>query len=434
MTLASRDQQAIWHPYTQHQMTDLPIAITHGQGAYLFDTTGKRYLDLISSWWVNLHGHAHPAIAKAIYEQAMKIEHVIFSGFTHGPAVELAEKVLQILPNHFSKIYYSDNGSTAVEIALKMAYQYWRNQKEPQRQRFIAFKNSYHGDTFGAMAVGKTCGFFSHFEDILFPVDMFTYPEIELADEKVLAKETNTLMQLEAHLKQYAHETAALIIEPLIQGSSGMRMCSIRFLQALEKLMQQYNVLVIYDEVMTGFGRTGELFACIKAQTSPDIICLAKGLTGGFLPLAMTACHERIYQAFLGDSFNSALAHGHSFTANPLGCAAALASWDLLMAADTQANIAMIEKTHQKQAVILQQLSHLENFRFCGTIAAFDIKTIEGYGSHFSLQLRQRFLQQGLLLRPLGNVIYLLPPYCIKQDELLETYAIILHELAGVIA
>ncbi len=431
MTLALRDQTLIWHPFTQQQIAALPIPITRGDGAYLIDQEGKRYLDLISSWWVNLHGHAHPAIAEAIYEQALQLEHVIFAGFTHAPAVNLAEELLQILPNHFKKVFYSDNGSTAVEVALKMAYQYWRNLGEKSRTRFIAFENGYHGDTVGAMSLGKKIGFFSHFDDLLFAVDMFPYPTTWLQDETISIKEQRVLSQLTDYLEKHARETAALIIEPLIQGSSGMQMCRPEFLQQLEKLMRQYGVLVIYDEVMTGFGRTGEYFACLKANTKPDIICLAKGLTGGFLPLAVTVCEERIYQAFLGDNFDRALAHGHSFTANPLGCAAALASLKLLKNTETRARIQKISAVHKE---ILPTLSGIERPRSCGTIAAFDLKTSINYGSGLSNKLRERFLQKGLLIRPLGNIIYFLPPYCVSESELRDSYDIVINEITGVTA
>ncbi|HLB57893.1 MAG TPA: adenosylmethionine--8-amino-7-oxononanoate transaminase, partial [Gammaproteobacteria bacterium] len=300
MSISDRDRATIWHPYTQHQTTPLPLSIVRAKEAYLFDESHHRYLDLISSWWVNIHGHAHPEIAKAIYEQALTLEHVIFSGFTHEPAVLLAEELLQLLPPHFSKIFYSDNGSTAIEVALKMAYQFWRNQGVSTRQRFMVFENGYHGDTVGAMSLGKGSQFFKEFDDLLFKVDLFPYPATWIEDNNICEKEEKTLEKIADYLEKYGHETAALIIEPLIQGAGGMRLCRPLFLKKLETLLRTYNILMIYDEVMTGFGRTGNTFACQKAQTQPDIICLAKGLTGGFLPLAVTACREDIYQAFLG--------------------------------------------------------------------------------------------------------------------------------------
>lgn len=428
MNLAERDQSIIWHPFTQHYQSAIPIPIVRGEGAYLFDEKGNALLDLISSWWVNLHGHSHPEIAKAIYDQALTLEHVIFSNFTHEPAVLLADQILKLLPNHFKKVFYSDNGSTSVEIALKMAYQFWQNQGQIKKRRFLAFKNAYHGDTVGAMSVGKGSGFYSRFEDLFFPVDLFSYPETWINDSEIETKEQEVLLQLEQHLDQHREEIAALIIEPLIQGASGMRMCRPEFLQKMENLLKSYDILIIYDEVMTGFGRTGAYFSCLKAATAPDIICLSKGLSGGFLPLAMTVCTDKVYQAFLGDDFSTALAHGHSFTANPLGCAAGLASLKLLLDANTQQQISRIESVHSTNLSKLnpKRISHR---RYCGTIAAFDLKFIDGYGSKNSIELRNRFLKRGLLIRPLGNVIYLLPPYCITENELINVYNVIAEEI-----
>lgn len=431
-TLAQRDQQAIWHPFTQHQTAALPMPIASGRGAYLYDEQGKAYLDLISSWWVNLHGHSHPAIAQAIYEQALKLEHVIFSGFTHEPAVSLAEKLLALLPSQFTKIFYSDNGSTSIEVALKMAYQYWRNQGETQRKRFMSFKSGYHGDTFGSMSLSKDSGFYTHFKDLFFSVDTFTYPETWMNDDVVELKEQQVLDTLAQHLEVHAKETAAIILEPLVQGASGMKMCRPSFLRQLEALIKSYGILIIYDEVMTGFGRTGSDFACQKANTNPDIICFAKGITGGFLPLAATACHEHIYAAFLDDSVANALIHGHSYTANPLGCAAGLASLELLLHPDTRTQMAMLERVHQQQLQSLMQTGLIEKPRYCGTIAAFDLKMKAGYGSKESTQLREKFLERGLLIRPLGNVFYLLPPYCVTEKQLNHVYDIILQEIQGV--
>lgn len=420
--LSQRDQAAVWHPFTQHQMSSLPLAIKRGQGAYLFDQQGKAYLDLISSWWVNIHGHAHPLIAKAIYEQALRLEHVIFAGFTHEPAVVLAEKLLNLLPAGFSKVFYSDNGSTSVEVAIKMAYQYWHNQGEGQRQRFLAFSGGYHGDTFGAMAMGRSSQFFEHFSDLLFSVDHAPYPATWTGDEQIAEKENQALLWIEGYLQQYHRELAAIIIEPLIQAASGMRVCRSEFLLALEKLARSYNILIIYDEVMTGFGRSAANFACEKAGTHPDIICLAKGLTGGFLPLAVTVCQEHIYQAFLHESINHALVHGHSYTANPLGCAAALASLEILEQQATLQQIRSITATHQEMLAVLSALPGVEKTRQCGTMAAFDIAVNTTYGSKLSQAWRNIFLEHGLLIRPLGKVIYLLPPYCISQEDLRKAY------------
>ncbi|MEO8402791.1 MAG: adenosylmethionine--8-amino-7-oxononanoate transaminase [Gammaproteobacteria bacterium] len=432
MTLSERDHSVVWHPFTQHKTSSMQTPIVRGEGAYLIDENNNRILDLISSWWVNLHGHAHPEIAKAIYTQAMQLEHTVFSGFTHEPAIQLAEQLLEILPPAFSKIFYTDNGSTAVESALKIAYQYWHNRGEKKRQRFIGFKNGYHGDTFGAMSVGKKSGFFAPYEDLFFSVDFFSYPSTWTNDSAVEKKEQAVLTELDQHLKLYADETAAMILEPLVQGAGGMQMCRPEFLQQLEQLVRSHGVLIIYDEVMTGFGRTGEYFACLKANTTPDIICLSKGITGGFLPLAVTACQEFIYQGFLSDSIGTALLHGHSYTAHPIGCAAALASLKILKSPEVARQQKMIENTHR---VALSELRDtVDQQRYCGTIAAFNLKMSPTYGSNVSEKLRKQLLKKGLLLRPLGNVIYFLPPYCISEADLKNAYAILIEEIQGVTA
>jgi adenosylmethionine-8-amino-7-oxononanoate aminotransferase len=433
MTLQSRDQAILWHPYTQHHTSLPPIAISRAKGIYLITEDNKKYMDLISSWWVNIHGHCHPEIAKTIYEQAMTLEQVIFAGFTHEPAVVLAENILRILPSGFNRVFYSDNGSTAVEVALKMAYQYWRNQGEGQRHRFIAFENGYHGDTFGAMSVGKRSGFFSHFLELLFAVDTFAYPATWIGDELVKQKEQTVLNKLAEYLQKYSAEVAALIIEPLVQGASGMHMCTPRFMREIEKLVRSHGILIIYDEAMTGFGRTGKYFACTTAQTTPDIICLAKSISGGFLPLAMTVCSEKIYAAFLDNSPTKMLTHGHSFMANPLGCAAGIASLKLLEDEKVQSQIKMIQETHTKNLLAIAELELIEKPRLCGTISAFNFKVEAQYGSQESIKLQQRFLNNGLLLRPLGNAIYLLPPYCITQEELSSAYNVIIQEIQGVV-
>jgi adenosylmethionine-8-amino-7-oxononanoate aminotransferase len=432
MTLSSRDKKVIWHPFTQHKNAYSPLAITSGEGAYLTDENGKRYLDLISSWWVNIHGHGQPDIAKAIYEQALKLEHVIFAGCTHEPAVELAEKLLGVLPSGFQRVFFSDNGSTSIEIALKMAYQYWRNLGEVNRTRFIAFQGAYHGDTVGAMSVGKSSGYYSHFHDLLFHVDMFPYPATWIGDADVEKKENETLTLISAHLDLHGKEISSIIIEPLIQGSIGMRMCRPEFLRQLEALVREHGIIIIYDEVMTGFGRTGDYFACGKANTTPDIICLSKGITGGFLPFAVTVCQEKIFEAFLGDSIASAFTHGHSYTANPLGCAAGIASLKILRSPKTLQSLAMIEAIHEQQISKMMQTGVIENPRICGTVAAFDLKFAPEYGSRRSLELQNNFMRKGMLLRLIGKVIYFLPPYCITEAELRRAYEVVTEELEGV--
>jgi len=432
MNLTQRDAQAIWHPFTQHATAANPVGISRGKGAYLFDENNHALLDLISSWWVNLHGHAHPTIAKAIYDQAMQLEHVIFAGFTHEPAVQLAENLLTVLPSNLKKVFYSDNGSTAIEVALKMAYQFWYNQGQKQKQTFIAFERGYHGDTFGAMALGKSSGYFHAYENFLFEVKTFAFPQTWHGCITAEKDEQLVLRQLENYLAQSGETVIGMLIEPLIQGAGGMRMCRSNFLVALKKLCQKYQVLLIFDEVMTGFYRTGEYFAATKAAVAPDIMCLAKGITGGFLPLAATVCTEAIYAAFLSQTFQKTLVHGHSYTANPLGCAAGLASLKLLQQRETQSNIKQIVATHEQQLQMLASCKNVKRARQTGTIAAFELSDQFAYASPASQALQHRFAKRGLLIRPLGNVIYLMPPFCITPEELIESYTILMEELSEV--
>ena len=420
-TLIQRDRRHVWHPFTQEATAPDPVAIRSGEGAVLHGEDGRDYLDLISSWWVNLHGHGHPYIAKAIADQAMTLEQVIFAGFTHRPAVDLATRIAALLPGDLDRVFFSDDGSTAVEVALKMARQAAANRGEAERRRFIAFEGGYHGDTVGAMSAGD--GFFDAFEGMLFQVDRLPYPATWEGDEEVEAKEAASLEALDALLDAHGRETAGLIVEPLIQGAAGMRMCRPEFLRAVAERVRAAGALVIFDEVMTGFGRTGALFACLKAEVQPDVICLSKGLTGGCMPMSLTVCREGVYQAFLGETFDQALAHGHSFTANPIACRASLASLDLLLADDMAGRWAAIEALHRERLAGLGQKA--TRHRVTGTIAAIDVAG-EGAGSGYSApvgpKLKAFFLEKGLLIRPLGNVVYLLPPYCITEAQLNQAY------------
>jgi adenosylmethionine-8-amino-7-oxononanoate aminotransferase len=421
--LLALDRRHVWHPFTQAKTAPDSVLIRSGKGAVVYGADGKEYLDLISSWWVNLHGHAHPYIADAIAEQAHKLEQVIFAGLTHEPAVRLAQRLTSLLPDDLNRVFYSDDGSTAVEVALKLALQYWRNLGRPERRRYLAFEGGYHGDTVGAMSVGVSSGFYAPFEDLLFEVDVLPFPETWEGDAAVAEKEDRCLSALEAYLDRRGDETAAAIIEPLVQGVGGMRMCRAEFLQALVQKLRAAGVLVIFDEVMTGFGRTGDLFACLKAGVTPDLICLSKGLTAGFLPLAATVCRDPIYEAFLDTGFDKAFAHGHSFTANPLGCAAGLASLDLLMKEETRARIAAIEARHRKHMARLAHHPKVTRPRVTGTIAALNVEVEDsGYAAAIGPRLKAFFLENGLLLRPLGEVIYFLPPYCISDSQLDRSY------------
>ena len=418
---ASSRRANLWHPFSQEQTASEPIEIVRGEGIRVFDSEGNEYLDLISSWWVNLHGHAHPTIAAAIAKQATELEHIIFAGFTHPPARNLARRLCELLPARLERVFFSECGSAAVEIGLKMAIQYWHNRGE-QRHRILAFQNGYHGDTFGAMAAGKASNFFAPFEEMMFSVTHVPYANTWIDDEGIESKEAAALEQFTAALSEHAHEIAVVIVEPLVQGAGGMNTCRPEFISRIVELAHEADVLVMFDEVMTGFGRTGTMFAC-QQTTVPDIICLAKGLTGGFSPLAVTVASEKIYEAFLGDKFSMAFAHGHSYTANPLGCAAALASLDVFENENTLERIKAIEKVHQQQIGNIAAAVPIERPRVVGTIAAFEMPDDSpGYEAAIGGRLKKAFLDKGLIIRPLGNTVYLMPPYCISDAELEAVY------------
>ena len=416
-----RRPSAVWPPFTPLKTGTAPLCVKSGKGVMLTLEDGRSLMDCISSWWVNLHGHAHPEIAQAIYRQALELEQVIFAGLTHEPAERLAHRLVDLLPEGLTRVFYSDNGSTAVEVALKMAFQYWKNRGASGRTRFISFEGAYHGDTLGAMSVSHRSVFTDAFRDLLFDVDFIPYPETFEDDADVAEKEARSLAALDRLLTGHADAYAALIIEPLVQGAGGMRMCRPAFLKALQKKSRDYDILIIYDEVMVGFGRTGDYFACRRAKTVPDIICLSKGITGGFMPLAATVCTDRIYHAFYDEDPGKTLYHGHSYTANPLGCAAANVSLDLLI--ENHHQFEQMAQWHRDGIDMLGQEKRLQRFRVCGTIAAMDVAAGDGgYLSALGPLLRQRFMENGFLLRPLGNVIYILPPYCIRREELLSVY------------
>lgn len=412
------DRRHVWHPFTQEQTAPPVTFIASARGATVYGHDGRAYLDLISSWWVITHGHAHPAIADAIARQAHCLEHVLFAGFTHAPAIRLAAALAEKLPQGLGRLFFADNGSTAVEVAMKMARQYWFNQGS-RRDRFLAFQGGYHGDTVGAMSAGHSSGFFEPFRSMLFPVDLVPFPDTWEGDTGVEAREGAALQALDAYLAQHGTACAAMLLEPLVQGAAGMRMCRPLFVQQLAARLRAAGVLLIFDEVMTGFGRTGSLFACEKAEVVPDMLCLSKGLTGGFLPMSVTVCREEMYQAFWGEGFDRAFAHGHSFTANPLGCIAAVASLSLFAEEGTLERIAGMEAIHRQRLLALAGHERVVRPRVMGSIAALDIRAADaGYASRIGLFLRGFFLDRGLLLRPLGNTLYLLPPYCITADEL----------------
>jgi adenosylmethionine-8-amino-7-oxononanoate aminotransferase len=411
--LLSRDQQVVWHPFTPLSDSHKSVPLTGGKGCYLHTADGREILDCIGSWWVNLHGHSNEHIAHAIYEQAMRLEHVIFAGFTHEPAVRLAERLLKILPDNQSKIFYSDNGSTAVEVGLKMAFQYWHNQGI-SKTKIAALDGSYHGDTFGAMAVGDRGPFTAAFHSYLFQVEFLPFPDSASASSvlqsfKILAE---------------SGEIAAFIYEPLVQGAAGMRMYPAEVLESLLQIAKAHGILCIADEVMTGFGRTGDLFASESCLAKPDIMCLSKGITGGAFPLGVTSCTEAVISAYRSSDLMKTFFHGHSFTANPLACAAANASLDLLLREECTKDRQRIAMRHREFAARIGTHPAVLNVRCAGVILAAEIRTNSStsYFNEVRNSLYDYFLSRNLLIRPLGNVIYLLPPYIISDEDLSRVY------------
>jgi len=430
MTITEKDRQYIWHPFTPQKNMTEPVTIIKGKGSLLIDEQMNEYLDAVSSWWVNLHGHAHPYIAEKIYAQAMQLEQVIFAGFTHIPAVELAEQLIKILPGNFSKIFYSDNGSTSTEVALKMAIQYWWNQEQSlnnqtKRTKILAFNNAYHGDTFGAMSVSDRSVFTLAFHDLLFEVIFIDTPD------------SGNISEIKQVIEQHGNEIAAFIYEPLVQGAGGMKMYDEKLLDEILVTAKKSGIICIADEVMTGFGRTGKLFASDYLTEKPDIICLSKGLTGGTMALGVTACVEKIYNAYVTDDKLKTFFHGHSFTANPLACTAALASMDLLLKQECLAKIEWLCNENKIFAGLLHQLSHsvaIKNIRTRGTILAFEIdKGKDEYLNNISTIFTQKALLHGVYLRPLGNTVYIMPPYCLTQEEYDKIKTTILEILAELV-
>lgn len=411
----------IWHPFTIQKNAPEPKKVVAGDGIWLELEDDSRIADCISSWWVNIHGHANPVISDAIYEQAQKLEHVIFANFTHDPAEKIADVITEMLPGNLNKVFFSDNGSTAVEVAIKTAVQYWQNRGKT-RNKIIAFNGAYHGDTFGAMSAGARTIFSQVFENMLFEVDFVDYPHTWEGDENISEKEDRVIEEIENLLIENPDDYAAIIIEPLIQGAGGMRVCREDFLQRLHWVNRQFDTLLIFDEVMTGFGRTGKDFASIRAQVEPDIICLAKGLTGGFLPLSITVSSDEVYETFYSEDPQKTLWHGHSYTANPLGCAAAIASMEIL--AGSRDRIQKMESEHNSHLAKLREMEIIGKVRVKGTIAAFDLKTSEesGYLNSIAQTIKEKSHDYGLLIRPLGNTVYLMPPYCITEAELEWVY------------
>lgn len=418
------DPNLIWRPFTQMQTAGPAIQIVKGRGACLYAADGREFLDAVSSWWVNLHGHAHPYIVEKIQAQASQLEHVMFSDFSHQPALELAARLHALLPGDMAKIFYSDNGSTAVEAALKMAIQYWHNQdSQTKKRKVICFKRSYHGDTFGAMAAAGRNEFHRPFWSYFFPVEMI--------DPPLAGSEQRSLDQLEKVLSE--ETSACFIFEPLVLGVGGMLIYPPEGLDALLKRCRHHNVLTIADEVMTGFGRTGKLFACENLKEKPDIICLSKGLTGGFLPLGVTACQQHVFDTFLSDGLQRAFLHGHSYTGNPIACTSALASLDLLEEPSCTLQREKIARCHEQFCQTWQSHPKLARCESLGTILALEYQSTaaSSYFEPIRDPLYRFFFDRGIVLRPFGNVLHVIPPYCISEPQLQRIYEEIATTLKG---
>jgi adenosylmethionine---8-amino-7-oxononanoate aminotransferase len=434
-SLVARDARTVWHPYTQMLTRPDPLPIVKGEGVYLYTEDGRKLLDGTSSWWVNIHGHSHPRLNEALCAQARRLEHVVFANCTHGPAVELAERLLAVLPRGLARVFYSDNGSTAVEVAMKLACQYWSNRGQPARQTFITLRHAYHGDTVGAMSASEDSLFTRPFAPLLFEVARAHAPycyrcpvgltratcAIEClgadAGGRRLAGTLGTL------LAERGESVAAVMVEPMLQGAGGMIVWPAEFLAGVRQLCDRHGVLMIADEVLTGFGRTGRMFACDHARVTPDIICLSKALTGGYLPLGATVTTQAVYDAFLSEDRSRTFFHGHSFTANPLACAVANASLVLMQETDALGRVGQLERWLSGGLDHLRQLPIVGDVRVLGGVGVVELvadratKSAGGYLDQIGPRLTQALLDRGLLLRPLGNVLYLLPPYVITESE-----------------
>ena len=416
MSLTEKDRQYLWHPYTQHKTSQTPIAITKAEGALLWDENKKEYIDAIASWWVNPFGHSNKFIADAIYKQLTTLEHVLFGGFTHEPAVKVAERLMEILPKNQQKIFFSDNGSTAVEVAIKVALQYFFNMNE-KRTTIIAFENAFHGDTFAAMAASGISFYTQAFQGMFIDVVRIPVP--------IKGQEQASFDALENAIKK--HNCAGFIFEPLVQGAAGMVMYEPEALEKLIQICAANKVLTIADEVMTGFGKTGKTFAMDYVLEEPDMICLSKALTGGTIPMAITTFTQDIFDAFYDDDINKALFHGHTFTANPTGCAAALASIDLLQTKEMQQNIERINASHLNFQKKIENHPKVITARTLGVIFAVEIKSDskESYYGSMRTKLYNFFIDKGVVLRPVGNIVYILPPYIMTDEQLHKVYTTI---------
>lgn len=423
--MSKADLSPVWHPFTQHALFPDAVKIARGEGAGLFTEEGKRIIDAISSWWVVTHGHCHPTIIEAIREQAQKLDQVIFAGFTHEPAEQLARGLVERAPAGLSHVFYSDSGSTAVEVAVKMALGTWRNIGR-HRSRILVLEHGYHGDTVGGMSLGERGIYNAAYEPLLFDVATVPFPE-EGAEQR-------TLDALEALCADAARKPAAFIAEPLILGAGGMLTYSPEVLKEMARICAAHDVFFIADEVMTGWGRTGTLFACEQAGVTPDIMCVSKGITGGSMPLAATLCRREIFEAHFSQDRAKTFFHSSSYTANPIACAAALANLKVWKEEPVRARIASLAASHKAHLGRLARDPRFTNIRQMGTIAVVELKVPDsGYLAELGPKLYRFFMDKGLLIRPLGNTVYLMPPYCISEDDLAALYGAI-EEAAELVA
>lgn len=416
--LSERDKKHLWHPLTQHKTAALPLGIVKAKGALFWDEEGQEYIDGIASWYTAMYGHCNEYIINAVTAQMEQLDFVIFSGFTHEPAVQLSERLLKILPSNQEKLFFNDNGSTAVEAGIKMALQYHHNKGE-KRDVLIAFEDGFHGDTFGAMSASGISSYNGPFDEFLLKVKRIPTPQEDTIEE--------VLSQLETIVRN--HKCAAFIFEPLAQGAAGMKFHSEKGLDAVIEKCQELDILCIADEIMTGFGKTGKNFASENLEHQPDIICLSKALTAGMFPLSITSCSKNVYEAFLSEDVHKGFFHAHTFSAHPIGCAAALAGLDLLESPEILERRTYIKNAHEHFVSEIKDHPKVGNARCMGVIMAIDLNVeMERYGN-LRDELYQFFIKRGVILRPLGNTVYVLPPYVITNEQLHNIYEVIIELL-----
>ncbi|TXD82496.1 adenosylmethionine--8-amino-7-oxononanoate transaminase [Subsaximicrobium wynnwilliamsii] len=414
MTLKERDKKHLWHPLTQHKLHPHTIAISKAKGCTLTDEDGNNYIDAIASWYTSMYGHCNPYITNRVAEQMQVLDQVVFTGFTHEPAIKLSEALCKILPENQTKLFFSDNGSTAVEIGIKMALQYHSN-KSQKRNVLVAFEHGFHGDTLGAMSVSGLSVYNGPFAEFLMDVKRIPTPD-----------DTNHDMVLD-HLRKLALEfdIAAFVYEPLVQGAAAMKMHDAEGLDQILKFCNEFGIITVADEVMTGFGKTGKYFASDYMETKPDIICLSKALTGGLMPMAITSCSQKIYDAFYSDEMDKGLFHGHTYSANPLACTAALACIELLTSEDIQTNIKHITERHQDFGERIKSHPKVASIRQKGIIFAMELDVENERYGNLRDTLYNHFMEHGVYLRPLGNTIYIQAAYVISDAELDKVYEVI---------